>query len=81
MDKCIVPLSGGLDSTVIYHLARSKGYEIQAVGYDYGQKHRDKELICAQKTIHRTKQENLKKQKQMLAVLEVIIVILIFRLI
>ncbi len=60
MDKCIVPLSGGLDSTVIYHLARSKGYEIQAVGYDYGQKHRDKELACAQKTIHRTKQENLK---------------------
>ena len=60
MDKCIVPLSGGLDSTVIYYYARDKGYEIQAVGYDYGQKHRDKELVCAQKTIHRTKQENLK---------------------
>ena len=60
MDKCIVPLSGGLDSTVIYYYARDKGLEIQAVGYDYGQKHRDKELVCAQKTIYRTKQENLK---------------------
>ena len=60
MDKCIVPLSGGLDSTVIYHYAKSKKYEIQAVGYDYGQKHRAKELTCAQKTIYRDKQENLK---------------------
>lgn len=60
MDKCIVPLSGGLDSTVIYYFARSNGLDIQAIAYDYGQKHRDKELICAQKTIFRTKQENIK---------------------
>ena len=60
MDKCIVPLSGGLDSTVISYFARSNGLDIQAIAYDYGQKHRDKELICAQKTIFRTKQENIK---------------------
>ena len=38
--KCIVPLSGGLDSTVIYHAAISQGLDVHAVGYDYGQKHK-----------------------------------------
>jgi len=58
--KCIVPLSGGLDSTVIYHYAISRGLDVHAIGYDYGQRHRVKELACAQKTIYRTKQDNLK---------------------
>ena len=40
-------LSGGLDSTVILRLAKSQGYEIHAVSYNYGQRHFDKEVICA----------------------------------
>ena len=37
--KAIVLLSGGLDSATALYLARSKGYEIYALSFDYGQKH------------------------------------------
>lgn len=47
MDKCVVPISGGLDSSVILHLAKSQGFEIHALSFNYGQKHVDKELQCA----------------------------------
>ena len=47
MRKCIIPVSGGLDSTVILHMARKEGYEIHAVSYNYGQRNFDKEVICA----------------------------------
>jgi 7-cyano-7-deazaguanine synthase len=47
MKRCVVPVSGGLDSTVILHMARKEGYEIHAVSYNYGQRHFDKEVICA----------------------------------
>ena len=40
-------MSGGLDSTVILHEAASKGYEIHAVSFNYGQRHFDKEMSCA----------------------------------
>ena len=46
MKKCVIPISGGLDSTVILHSARQK-YEIYAVSFDYGQRHLDAEMICA----------------------------------
>jgi len=36
-----------MDSSVLLHLAASRYDEIIAVNYDYGQKHRDKELLCA----------------------------------
>jgi len=45
--KAVVPISGGMDSTVLLHLAASRYDKIIAVNYDYGQKHRDKELNCA----------------------------------
>ena len=45
--KVVVPISGGMDSTVLLHLAASKYDRIIAVNYDYGQKHRDRELNCA----------------------------------
>jgi len=45
--KAVVPISGGMDSTVLLHFAASKYDKIIAVNYDYGQKHRDKELNCA----------------------------------
>ncbi|MBP7507326.1 MAG: 7-cyano-7-deazaguanine synthase QueC [Prolixibacteraceae bacterium] len=49
MKKAIVLLSGGLDSTVVIHLAKSKGFEVYALSFNYGQKH-NKELECAIKT-------------------------------
>jgi len=45
--KAVVPISGGMDSSVLLHLAASKYDKIIAVNYDYGQKHRDKEINCA----------------------------------
>lgn len=38
--KCIVLLSGGLDSTTTLYYARSKGYDCRALIFDYGQRHR-----------------------------------------
>lgn len=46
-EKCIVPISGGIDSTVILHWAASENQEIHAVSFDYGQRHCDKEMSCA----------------------------------
>lgn len=45
--KCVVPVSGGLDSTVILYWVASEGKEIHAVSYNYGQRHYDQELNCA----------------------------------
>ena len=47
MSRCVVPVSGGLDSTVILHWAASEGKEIHAVSFNYGQRHFDKEMECA----------------------------------
>jgi 7-cyano-7-deazaguanine synthase len=40
-NKCIVLLSGGLDSTTVLALAKSEGYEIVALTFRYGQRHLD----------------------------------------
>lgn len=45
--KAVVPISGGMDSSVLLHLAASRYDEIVAISYNYGQKHKDKELNCA----------------------------------
>lgn len=60
MSKCIVPVSGGLDSSVIYKYALDKGYEVIPVSYDYGQRHRDRELLCAQKMVYQSTGQKLK---------------------
>lgn len=44
--KAIVLLSGGLDSATALYLAKSQGFDIYALSFDYGQKH-SKELNCA----------------------------------
>ncbi|MBU2540663.1 MAG: 7-cyano-7-deazaguanine synthase QueC [Candidatus Omnitrophica bacterium] len=44
--KAIVLLSGGLDSATTLFLAKSKGYRISALIFDYGQRHK-KEINCA----------------------------------
>jgi 7-cyano-7-deazaguanine synthase len=45
--KVVVPISGGMDSSVLLHLAASQYDKVITVNYDYGQKHRDKEINCA----------------------------------
>jgi len=46
--KAIILASGGLDSTTIMAIARHKGYDIYALTFDYGQRHKI-ELKAAQK--------------------------------
>lgn len=46
MSKAVVPISGGLDSSIILSIAAQKHDEIYAISYDYGQRH-DKELLYA----------------------------------
>jgi 7-cyano-7-deazaguanine synthase len=41
MKRCVVLLSGGIDSsTTLAYAVREKGYEAYAITYDYGQRHR-----------------------------------------
>ena len=56
MSKCIVPISGGLDSTVLLHYAVKSGRfdDVYAVSFNYGQRH-DKELLYAEKTVKELK--------------------------
>ncbi len=46
MAKAIVLLSGGLDSAVALYLAKSQGYDVHAISFDYGQRH-NRELNAA----------------------------------
>ncbi|MFN5078264.1 MAG: 7-cyano-7-deazaguanine synthase QueC [Planctomyces sp.] len=46
--KAVVLLSGGLDSATVLAIARSQGYELHAISFDYGQRHRF-ELAAAEK--------------------------------
>lgn len=48
MKKAVCLISGGMDSAVAAAIARSEGYEIYALSFDYGQRHK-KELVCAKK--------------------------------
>lgn len=45
-EKAVVLLSGGLDSATALHVALKDGYEVCALSFDYGQRHK-KELECA----------------------------------
>lgn len=46
--RAVVLLSGGLDSATALAVAQSQGYELHAISFDYGQRHRF-ELAAAQK--------------------------------
>ena len=47
MKKAVVLLSGGLDSTTALYLAKKEGFEVYALCFDYGQRHK-KEVESAQ---------------------------------
>lgn len=49
MNKAIILLSGGIDSTVTLYLAKERGFECHCLIFDYGQRHRRE--IEAAKTI------------------------------
>jgi 7-cyano-7-deazaguanine synthase len=48
--KAVVVLSGGIDSTTALYQARADGYEVSAISFDYGQRHKKEldyaKLIC-----------------------------------
>ncbi len=48
MKKAVVLTSGGLDSTTVLAIAKSKGFKLYALTFDYGQRHK-KELLSAKK--------------------------------
>lgn len=50
MNQVVVPISGGMDSTVLLHLACSKFDTVHAITFDYSQRHR-RELEFAKKQI------------------------------
>ena len=56
MNQVVVPISGGMDSTVLLHWACTKFDVVHALSFDYAQRHRrelvfaqDQTLLCANK--------------------------------
>ena len=48
MKKVILILSGGMDSVTLLYYLLDKGYKVEAISFNYGQKHK-RELECAKK--------------------------------
>jgi 7-cyano-7-deazaguanine synthase len=53
MDKGVILLSGGVDSTVLAYKLASDGVALHAVSYRYGQRHADREIAAASRTAER----------------------------
>ena len=47
--KAVCLLSGGMDSSTLAYLAKSRGYDIYALHLNYGQRTEEKERACAKK--------------------------------
>lgn len=52
MKKAVVIYSGGMDSFTVLHLALSRGYDVHALTFDYGQRHSRKEIMAAESVCH-----------------------------
>lgn len=54
--KAVVLVSGGLDSATVLAIARHQGYQLYAVSFDYGQRHRFEleaaAKVCAANAVH-----------------------------
>ncbi|MDN3640320.1 7-cyano-7-deazaguanine synthase QueC [Simiduia curdlanivorans] len=48
-NSAVVLVSGGLDSTTVIAMAQARGFDVYALSFDYGQRHRA-ELVAAQRT-------------------------------
>jgi 7-cyano-7-deazaguanine synthase len=57
MMKAVCLLSGGMDSTTLAYVAKSRGYDILALHLNYGQRTERKELACAKKIARTLKAE------------------------
>ena len=55
--RVVVPISGGMDSTVLLHHAAANFDEIYAISFDYGQRHK-KELEYAEYQINAIRSKN-----------------------
>ena len=54
MKKAVCLISGGLDSCTTAHIAKKEGYEIYAISFDYGQRHK-KEIESAKNIVSSVK--------------------------
>jgi len=57
MKKAVIILSGGMDSTTLLYDVMSKNYDVLALSFDYGQRHKI-ELEMAKKTCEKLKVEH-----------------------
>lgn len=55
--RAVCLISGGIDSCVTAFIAKKEGYEVHALSFDYGQRHK-KELACAKEIASAIKAEN-----------------------
>jgi len=62
MSKIVLAFSGGMDSSVLLHMAAEKYDEVYCLFFDYGQRHK-KELDCTQKQL-----KSINKQIEMLVI-------------
>jgi 7-cyano-7-deazaguanine synthase len=59
----VVPISGGMDSTVLLHHAAANFDDVYAISFDYGQRHK-KELECAEFQINSIREGDDEKTVQ-----------------
>lgn len=62
LKKAVILISGGLDSATSAAIAKSRGYELYGLSFDYGQRH-VKEVECAKKVAESLEFKSIKTVK------------------